>query len=415
MSDLDKHSAVLLNRINDITPDHTYWIKEQFASKKIMNVHGREIWIKAPGRNLNRIVNVPCKDDPDYKQAWVDVYNLCLDYLEGSLNVACLENKFIQRMGNVWTLNGKVIIWPKFNPNDANYARSLEKLLDAYNYIKNRYINSSLKKDEIVVKKRSVKISPINDYKNQKLKKLPKLEYEKPKEEKQVLPEHRVIKKDTIANNDIVFKDTSRKLVIQKVSDGEILNSKDLRQLNEQKTDIVVLTCQNVLEPKEEDKFLNNAVKCYKEGIKTGAFIYGRAIDEHGGASELKILLKMLMKVQKNFSGLVIYSINDSYVKENSDSDIKLLDFINMYNAILNTLKEAGFTAMLSMNLESGKIIEDINKRYNMTNEHDISYMVVVRDIDEVKMNASTIVVDPWNDYDLVNIKNDKIISQLRV
>ena len=84
-----------------------------------------------------------------------------------------------------------------------------------------------------------------------------------------------------------------------------------------------------------------------------------------------------------------------------------------MYNSIVNALKQAGYNVMISMDLTSGKIIADLNNRFNMQNECEIIYMAVVRDADEVNANASSIIVDPGNDYDVVNIRNREILKQI--
>ena len=186
----------------------------------------------------------------------------------------------------------------------------------------------------------------------------------------------------------------------------------DMSKFRSSKTDIVVLTCMDALVPKEEDIFLENAYKCQNEGFNIGAFIYGKAMNEHTAAIELKRILKMLNKCGDGFSGLVIYSIDNNYILNNRDSDIKLLDFINMINSIGNTLKQYGYKVMISMSLESGKIIDDINERYNMQNEHDVIYMVFVRDVSEIENNTSSIVVDPGNII-VINAESPKRTHQL--
>ena len=122
----------------------------------------------------------------------------------------------------------------------------------------------------------------------------------------------------------------------------------------------------------------------------------------------------MLSKCSDNFSGIVIYSIDNNYILKNKESDIKLLDFINMVNSIGNTLKQYGYKVMISMNLESGKIIDDINERYNMQNEHDVIYMAFVRDVSEIADSTSSIIVDPGNDYDIVNIKSKELLETIK-
>ncbi|MBR3209918.1 MAG: hypothetical protein IKF82_06620 [Bacilli bacterium] len=377
----DRGSAIS-NRINRLFPEHFIWINSQLKRRVYMATRGREVLIKIPGSSSTNIVNIPLKKDPGYFEAWVKVYNYALDYLEGSLNLACMENKFIRQSNGEWFINGHVIVWPKFNFENADYAKALDKILSEYNYIKANYLSSLRKENSgIKVQLSSVKLKPANDS-SKTLEEVPAASEEE-------------------------------KFLIQKISDGDLLNTRDISSLRESGTDIVVLTCKNVMEPREEDLFLKNFGKCRAEGFNTGVFIYGRATDEHSGASELKRILKLIGGGSSNFSGLIIYSIDNDYVLANKDSDLKLLDFISMYNSIANALRQMGYFAMISMDLKSGKVIDDINRRYNMQNEHEIIYMVVVRDVSDLEDNASSIVVDPGNDYDVVSIKNKDFLKKI--
>lgn len=443
-----KRDALLLNRNNDISPDHTAWIKEQFSKRRFISAQGREVWIKAPGRNLSRIVNIPNRNSENYKKAWVDVYNLCLDYLEGMVNTACLENKFIQRMGNVWMLNGHVVIWPKFNRANADYARGLERILEEYTYVKSKYIKSLNKNEGLRIKKSSVPLTPrkttttyaaANSTQEKPIPKvIPKQKAEiirplTPNIDQKEIPvpvtnsKNHTITKQISRQSNIETKSVAqpvktykekttqiKPLKIQKISDGDTLNSRDFSKLREEGTDILILTCMNVLNTKEEDIFLKNARNSLKEGMKTGAFIYGHAKDEHEGASELKILLKILSKFSKDFSGLIFYSVDNEYIRKIKKDEEKLQDYINVYNAIITTLKRAGYIAVISMNLESGKIISKIIKKYNMEFEHNAIYMVVVRDVEDLDKKIPRIVVDPWNDFDIVELTNQDLENMIR-
>lgn len=377
----DDRGATKSNRINRLFPEHFIWINSQLKTRVYMATRGREVLIKIPGSSSTNIVNIPLKNEPGYFDAWVKVYNYALDYLEGSINLACVENKFIRQNNGEWFINGHVIIWPKFNFENADYARELHKILSEYNYVKNSYL-SSLKNEGsgIKVKLSSVKLEPV-------------------RVSSADVPKPRAVEDE--------------KVLIQKVSDGDLLNTRDISNLRDSNTDIVVLTCQNVMEPKEEDIFLKNFGKCQYEGFNTGVFIYGKATDEHSGALELKRMLKMIGGNSNNFSGLIIYSIDNDYVLANKNSELKLLDFISMYNSIGNALRQMGYSVMISMNLKSGEIIQDLNRRYNMQDEHEIIYMVVVRDADDLGANTSSIVVDPGNDYDIITIKNKDFLNKI--
>ena len=398
------------NRITKLYPDHFIWINSQIKANKYLATRGREVFIKKSGSTSVNMVNIPPKGDPSYFEAWIKVYNYALDYLEGVINYACKENQFIKNYNNNWLLNGRVVVWPIFNGENAEYAKGLDKIFNEYVSVKMNFINSLNKKEEgLSVKKSSV------DLKNADEIDIPSddIDYESLREKS-----YRRSRGNNLDNSKLVFVKNEptlveKNMVIQKVSDGDKLGAMDMSKFRSSKTDIVVLTCMDALVPKEEDIFLENAYKCQNEGFNIGAFIYGKAMNEHTAAIELKRILKMLNKCGDGFSGLVIYSIDNNYILNNRDSDIKLLDFINMINSIGNTLKQYGYKVMISMSLESGKIIDDINERYNMQNEHDVIYMVFVRDVSEIENNTSSIVVDPGNDYDIITIKNKELVDSL--
>lgn len=408
----EDNGARARNRITNLYPEHFIWINSQIKANKYLATRGREVLIKKFGSSSVNIVNIPPKGDPDYFGSWIRVYNYALDYLENVINYACRENQFIKNYNNNWLLNGKVIVWPRFYEEDAEYAKGLDKIFDEYVSVKMNYINSYKQKDEGV----SVKQSSVDLKKPSEID-IPsdKIDYKSIRERS-----YRKPKRNTLDNSKLVFdKGTptlvKKDMIIQKVSDGDKLGTMDISKLRNSKTDIVMLTCMDTLEPKEEDIFLENAYKCQNEGFNTGAFIYGKAMNEHTAAIEIKRILRMLSKCSDSFSGLVIYSIDNNYVLKNRDSDIKLLDFINMINSIGNTLKQYGYKVMISMNLESGKILDDINNRYNMQSEHDVIYMAFVRDVSEIGDDTSSIIVDPGNDYDIVNIKNKELIESIIV
>lgn len=397
------------NRITNLYPDHFIWINSQIKANKYLATRGREVLIKKAGSSSVNIVNIPPKGDPNYFEAWIRVYNYALDYLESVINFACRENQFIKNYNGNWILNGRVVSWPRFDEEDAEYAKGLDRIFDEYVTVKTSYINSIKRREELSVKKSSVGLKSPD-------------EIDIPNDEIDVdsiiKRSRRKSSQNTLNNSKLVFvKDeptlVKKDMVIQKVSDGDKLDTMDISKLRSGKTDIVVLTCMDALVPREEDIFLENAYKCQNEGFNTGAFIYGKAMNEHTAAIEIKRILKMLSKCMDNFSGLVIYSIDNDYVLKNRDSDIKILDFINMINSIGNTLRQYGYKVMISMNLESGRIIDDINNRYNMQNEHDVIYMAFVRDVSEIRDNTSSIIVDPGNDYDIVTIKNKELLDSI--
>ena len=110
----EKDTGALINQIRDVTRDHIDWIKSQLLKpNNFMAAKGREVWIDVPNSKLKNIVTIPSKNEPNYREAWVRVYNLAVDYLEGSLSYAFMSGK----------LDYKKFNWPDFDPSNADYAR----------------------------------------------------------------------------------------------------------------------------------------------------------------------------------------------------------------------------------------------------------------------------------------------------
>ena len=404
----------LSNRINNILPEHIFWIKTQMMKKNgFIKTRGREVLIDDSYKNSVHIVNIPSKDQIGYLASWIDVYNYALDYLEGAINKACEENKFIKMENGVYKLNDRPIRWPLFKACDASYAKGLEKILNEYNDAKRKLKES----DNVFVKKSSVvlktsdDISISDDSIDYAIKKI-----NEDKKEKKVSNFENLKRRirSVIHNNENEIDiNKTDKFIIQKLSDGDIIDSRDINNLKNNKTDIAFITCQDIDIPKEENVFLSNMELCQREGLNTGAFIYGNSADQHSAAIELRRINKLLLKCNIS-SKLVIYNINNDYVIKNKNSELKVLEYINIYNSILLSLRKKGYYVMLSMNVESSKVINDINKRYNIQNDYEVVYMTVVRDLENIDSNSSVIIVDPANNYDEVEIKNKKILNELK-
>ena len=403
----EKDSGALINQIRDITRDHIDWIKSQLLKpNNFIVAKGREVWVDVPNSKLKNIVTIPSKGDPNYRKAWIRVYNLSVDYLEGSLSYACMNGD----------LDYRTIKWPEFNPENADYARYLEAVLDKYKLFLEEKRKRELEKPSIVVNKSSVMLSPvdsevIDDSYKEELQLVDNTFSEKVNEE--VLPEtlsvyeepeYNLANVQEVSNNEGVLQE----FVAQKILDGDKLSSRDLRDLQKNKVNLVILPCQNVDNIKEEKLFFENMHACSLEGVKTGAMIYGMATEEREAAYELKKILKLLDQCDSTFMRYVIYEVNDDFVRKNQDSEMKLLSFINAYSMIVEGLAKANYLPMISMNVTSKKILSDIYTRYNLESKYETIYVVLVRELDELDKGDSTILMDPQYDYDLLTIKDTK-------
>ena len=201
----------------------------------------------------------------------------------------------------------------------------------------------------------------------------------------------------------------------QKILDGDKLTKKDLRNLHDIDSKLVMIPCQDVDNIKAEKMFLENMHVCSDENIMSGAMIYGRATDEKEALYELKKMFKLLDQCDKNFSRCVIYEVNDKFALKNKDSEMRLLSFINAYTMVAEGLSKEGYIPILSMNLTSRRILNDIYGRYKLDSKFEIIYMVLVRELDELAKNDSTILMDPQYDYDVITLRNPKFNSVLEI
>lgn len=400
----EKDSGALINQIREITRDHIDWIKSQLLKpNNFIVAKGREVWIDVPNSKLKNIVTIPSKGDPNYRKAWIRVYNLSVDYLEGCLSYACMNGDLDYRM----------VKWPEFNPENADYARYLELVLDKYKLFLEEKRKRELEKPAIVVNKSSVMLSPvdsevINDSYKEEFQTVNSDFHEEVQEAEPTLPYE---EPETFTENTLEEPKSEmvgQEFVAQKILDGDELSPRDFRDLQKSKVGLVILPCQNVDNIKEEKIFLGNMRACAEEDVKTGAMIYGTATDEREAAYELKKILKLLDQCGSSFIRYVIYEVNDDFVKKNADSEMKLLSFINAYSMIVEGLARDKYLPMISMNVTSKKILSDIYTRYNLDSKYETIYVTLVRELDELDKGDSTILMDPQYDYDLLTIRDTK-------
>ena len=149
----EKDSGALINQIRDVTRDHIDWIKTQLLKpNNFIVAKGREVWIDVPNSKLKNIVTIPNKGDSNYRKAWVRVYNLAVDYLEGCLSYACMKGD----------IDYRIVKWPKFDPDNADYVRALEVILDKYKLSLEEKEKEKAKEPKIIVNKSSVVLSPVS-------------------------------------------------------------------------------------------------------------------------------------------------------------------------------------------------------------------------------------------------------------
>ncbi len=395
----EKDSGALINQIRDVTRDHIDWIKTQLLKpNNFIVAKGREVWIDVPNSKLKNIVTIPNKGDSNYRKAWVRVYNLAVDYLEGCLSYACMKGD----------IDYRIVKWPKFDPDNADYVRALEVILDKYKLSLEEKEKEKAKEPKIIVNKSSVVLSPVSS----KITEDTYKEVFEPVDEISNEKDYETEKKEDYQNVQVQEKpleaDVHFEFTAQKILDGDRLNQRDFRDLHERGINLVILPCQNVDNIKEEKLFLENMRACNAECVKTGVMIYGTATDEREAAYELKKIFNLLEQCGFSFVKYVIYEINDNFVLKNKDGEMRLLSLINAYTIIAEGLARENYLPMISMNVRSKKILSDIIGRYNLESKYEILYVTLVRELEELDNGDSTILMDPQYDYDLLTVRDTK-------
>ena len=84
-----------------------------------------------------------------------------------------------------------------------------------------------------------------------------------------------------------------------------------------------------------------------------------------------------------------------------------------MYSKISTELDNFGYEAIISMNIDSKEIIDEVIKKFDLVSEVPILYTVMPKEKDKVSSDESIIVVDPRNEHDEVVIKDEKLIKDI--
>ena len=127
-----------------------------------------------------------------------------------------------------------------------------------------------------------------------------------------------------------------------------------------------------------------------------------------------KILNEMKVRGIKEYvteNSKAVYSIRETVTYD--DEAVKILKTVLPESVTEKANNKEIKDSIKNGKLDELKIIEDINKRYNIQNEHETIFMAFVRDEADIGNNTSSIIVDPGNDYDIVNIRNKELLSKL--
>lgn len=346
---------------------------------------GRAVYIKRANANTWYVVEIPQvnkeseKSIIDFQEAWLNVFKYAKNYLEDEIKIISRDSDFDLKQVN--DILGEV------RSDTISYLQSLENIIAVYKASKAKKASHA----GVEVQKSSVMIG---------------------REEPVITAEER----RELANDTSKYKEKdsldSKRPVVKKVTDDYTLDETDFSKFKEENVDLLLVPCQD-WKRKSDRLFMQNVESCKREGFPVGTFVYGKSIDSDMAFDEVKKIYELLDRVHDSITNLIVYAVNDDYIRENASEETKIIKFIEMYSKISTELDNFGYEAIISMNIDSKEIIDEVIKKFDLVSEVPILYTVMPKEKDKVSSDESIIVVDPRNEHDEVVIKDEKLIKDI--
>lgn len=368
------------NNTLNLTQEIVRWLSSKLkpGSCDYIVSQGRSVYVKKANGNTWYVVEIPQVNKElresavAFQQAWLKVFRHAKDYLENEVKIISLDKDFdLKSVNNIFNVSKE--------QDMVAYLETLNNIIMVYKDFKTK----SVKHDGIEVQKSSVTIGreePVMTY-----------------EVNNTLPEQRDIQKIP---------------VVKKITDDYALDDIDFSKFREQDVDLLFVPCQD-WKRKSDRLFMQNVERCKREGFLVGTFVYGKAIDSDMAFDEVKKIYELLDRVHDSITNLVVYAVNDDYIKENSMDETKIIKFIEMYSKVSSELDNFGYETIISMNIDSKEIIDQTINKFDLVSDAPVIYTVMPKEKDKVSSDESIIVVDPRKEHDDVVIKDEMLIKDI--
>lgn len=375
------------------------WVQRHLKqNNNLLSCNNQERKVTINTLSGEKFVEIPVKhssNDKLWSEAWVKVYEICLDALEEKVRYLCFNDPLVTYVsGNKIKVGSKMITIPD-NINDITYINTLETIINTYEIAK--ITEKKEQKQEQEQKTISIKHLSIQIEK-------PSLQTTMPDEENRVKSVRIPLEKSK-SSQEIKQKHSNKikQIVGQKISDGDIINKDDCIYFKENKVPFVLVTCTSL--GKGDSVFIQNADLCSNENIPIGAFITGKATNQDQGIHETKKIIKLLKNYDIN--GPIIYEINNEEIKYSEP--LKIMSIFDTALQILDTIKSEGYTPILCLDADVYKIIKEVKEelRPNEVTRHPHILRILPREKEDIEENESTILMEPVYDYDIVTIKGN--------
>lgn len=384
------------NYIDTLTDEHVKWLLGELKrpngfNKFITQVDDRKVVVKTLRESLRRsddyIIYVPKSTDPGFANAWIKVFNRAIQYLEDEVNKYYYNGIAIPISGSSFKVGTNTFDIPFFGNSNVGYVSSLSNIVNAsmkFELMKKTGYGVDFSKSSVLISN-----------------------------EKEVLQEERKEVSKEALEPEVLDTYEGNNLIIRKVADGDKLTSSDLSKFRDDNVDLVFASCLDIKHRKNREVFEENIISLKKENFNVASFIYGSATTDELFSSEIKKIYEALEKVKNYITDIVIYQINDDYLKDNAEDKTKIIKFIEMFNKAYLEFKNLGYFPLISMNTSSKKIVDDVTKEFDLNCDYDAVYMAIPREMKEIDDKSSYILVDPLKDHDEVSIKNSNFIKEI--
>ncbi len=362
----------------------------------------------------------------EWRNAWLKVYELCLDALQLKVNHIYNVGKregIIAQNGVDEVRVGTTIIRIPEDYNSVGYARALEKIIGAYNMTKaeqEKLKNAS----PISVNHTSVKIDNPQELMTQKYKSVPASDARVPKisvASEQAMQPKEIVKKDDNRVKavrlklkrhdepvpDIVPSEVIQdQMIIHKIPANVSIDNDDCGIYRNQP--LIIASCASV---KHGDGIFRDNIDVLRENIPDtaiGSFISGKSVNIEQAIKEAMRMIKLLNSC--DVTKCVIYELNNDYINDNLQNKDAINEIVTAALKICDILKDSEFYPILCMDIDT---YEHIKEQIEAINNYPILKCVTPKQKALAKEEDDIIYMNPSSDTDIITIFNRELQTNL--
>ncbi len=395
------------------------WISEHLKSPNdIVHSEGRNVIINTEmGDKYINIPKLTALNKNEWKRAWLDVYESCLDTLQLKVNrIYSIGRRegYISQNGANEVKVGSFVIHIPYDYNSVEYAESLEKIISIYNTVKEREQKTKVYTAPIAVNHTTVKIDNPDEL-LAKMRAHMAAKNVEPAPNITVKAAHRVpevtndntvntVRMNLQKNEEPVVNNHTK---IHKIPDNVLIDKEDCDLYRNQS--LVIASCTSV---KHGDGLFRDNIEILKEiipGINIGSFISGKANNIDQAIKEGGKILRLLNDV--NVTDFVIYEVNNDFINSHLKKKETIQDSINAAYKMCDILKEGNYAPVLCMDYDTYENIKNIMNIYEK--DYPIIKCITSKQKDLIKENNDILYMNPSNDTDVIMISSSAIKTKM--